>query len=169
MIYDAREPHGIGIAFCMAEAAELTMKSPRHEDRKERKMNIKKLLVPAIVLVLGLAHAEPAVAAPTDTLEVVEKTDEIVTVRVVNHNWADMRIYVIVGGRSLRIGTVAGLTTETLKIHRSLIGFGADLELVAFGLGNRSAIHSGHVVVSPGDQLEFRVENTRGTSFLFRV
>ncbi len=132
-------------------------------------MNIKKLLVPAIVLVLGLAHAEAAVAAPTDTLEVVEKTDEIVTVRIVNHNWADMRIYAIVRGLSLRIGTVTGLTTETLKIRRSLIGLGADLELVAFGIGSRSPIYSGHIHVSPGDQLEFRVENAIGTSFLRRV
>ena len=132
-------------------------------------MNINKLLVPAFALVLGLAHAEPAVAAPTDALTAVDKADEVVTVRVVNHNWHDMRIYAIVEGRSRRIGTVTGLTTQTLKIHRSLIGFGTDLELVAFGIGNRSAIYSGHIVVSPGDQLEFRVENTTGASFLFRV
>ncbi len=132
-------------------------------------MNINKLLVPAIALVLGLAHAEPAVAAPADTFAAVDKADEVVTVRVVNHNWHDMRIYAIVDGLSLRIGTVTGLTTQTLKIRKSLIGFGADLELVAFGIGTRSAIYSGHIVVSPGDQLEFRVENSIGTSFLRRV
>ncbi len=134
-------------------------------------MNINKLLVPAIALVLGVAHAEPAVAAPADTFAAVDKAeaDEVVTIRVVNQNWHDMRIYAIVDGLSVRLGTVTGFTTRTLKIRRSLIGFGADLELVAFGLGNRSAIYSGHVIVSPGDQLEFRVENTRGTSFLFRV
>ncbi len=132
-------------------------------------MNINKLLVPAIALVLGFAHAEPAVAAPADILAAVDKADEVVTIRVVNQNWHDMRIYAIVDGLSVRLGTVTGFTTRTLKIRRSLIGFGADLELVAFGLGNRSAIYSGHVVVSPGDQLEFRVENTTGTAFLFRV
>ncbi len=132
-------------------------------------MNINKLLLPAIALVLGLAHAEPALAAPADTFAAVDKADEVVTIRVVNQNWHDMRIFAIVDGLSLRLGTVTGFTTRTLKIRRSLIGFGADLELVAFGLGNRSSIRSGHIVVSPGDQLEFRVENTTGASFLFRV
>ncbi len=132
-------------------------------------MNTNKLLIPAIALVLGLAHAEPAVAAPADTFAAVDKADEVVTVRVVNHNWADMRIYAIVEGRSIRLGTVTSLTTETLKIRRSLIGLNRDVELVAVGIGNRSAIYSGRIVVFPGDQLEFRVENGIGTSFLRRV
>lgn len=132
-------------------------------------MNINKLLVPAIALVLGFAHAEPAVAAPADTFTAVDKADEVVTIRVVNHNWHAMRIYAVVEGRSFRLGTVSGLTTETLKIRRSLISFGADLELVAVAIGNRSAIHSSHLVVFPGDQLEFRVETGIGTSFLRRV
>ncbi len=132
-------------------------------------MNINKLLLPAIALVLGLAHSEPAVAAPADTFASVDKADEVVTVRVVNHNWADMRIYAIVGSRSVRIGTVTSLTTETLKIRRSLIGFARDVEFVAVGIGSRSAAYSGRISVFPGDQLEFRVENGIGTSFLRRV
>ena len=132
-------------------------------------MNSKKLLVPAIALVLGLAHAKPALATPADTSATVDKADEVVTVRVVNHNWADMRIYVIVGGRSIRLGMVTSLTTATLKMRRSLIGLGGDLELVAVGIGNRSATYSGSIAVFPGDQLEFRVENAIGTSFLSRV
>ncbi len=132
-------------------------------------MNINKLLVPAIALVLGFAHAEPAVAAPADQFAAVDKADEVVTIRVVNHNWHTMRIYAIVEGRSVRLGTVTGLTTETLKIRKSLIGFGTDLELVAFAIGNRSAIYSGRINVFPGDQLEFRAENGIGTSFLRRV
>ncbi len=132
-------------------------------------MNINKLLLPAIALVLGLAHAEPAVAAPADTFAAVDKADEVVTIRVVNHNWHTMRIYAIVEGRSIRLGTVTSLTTETLKIRKGLISFSSDIELVAVGIGNRSAIYSGRIVVFPGDQLEFRVENGIGTSFLRRV
>ena len=132
-------------------------------------MNINKLLLPAIALVLGLAHSEPAVAAPADTFAAVDKADEVVTVRVVNHNWADMRIYLITGGRSIRLGTVTSLTTETLKIRRGLIASNGDVELVAVGIGNRRAIYSGPIVVFPGDRLEFRVENGSGSTFLRRV
>ncbi len=132
-------------------------------------MNTKKLLVTAIALVLGLAHAEPAVAAPADTFAAVDKADEVVTVRVVNHNWADMRIYLIVGGRSVRLGTVTSLTTETLKIRRGLISFARDIELVAVGIGSRRTIYSGPIAVFPGDRLEFRVENGSGSTFLRRV
>ena len=132
-------------------------------------MNIKKLLVPAIALMIGLAHAAPAVAAPADTSAEDDRADKAVTVRVVNNNWADMRIYAIVEGRRpIRLGTVTSFSTEILKIRRSAISSGGDVELVAVAIGSRSALYSDQVVVVPGDLLEFRVENAIG-AFLRRM
>ena len=121
---------------------------------------------------LGLALATFALPVTGDAaVPVVEDSvrTDAVQVRVVNHNWHDMRIYAIVNGRSLRLGTVTGLSSETLKIRKSLVGFGADLELVAQGIGSRSEIYRANIQVSPGDVLEFRLENSIGLSFVRRI
>jgi hypothetical protein len=121
---------------------------------------------------LGLALATFALPVTGDaTVPVVEDSvrADAVQVRVVNHNWLDMRIYAVVNGRSLRLGTVTGLTSETLKIRESLVGFGADLGLVARGIGSRSEIYRTSILVSPGDVLEFRIENSIRLSYVRRI
>ncbi len=131
-------------------------------------MKTKKMLAP----LLGLALATFALPVTGDAaVPVVEDSvrADAVRVRVVNNNWLDMRIYAVVNGRFLRLGTVTGLSSETLKIRKSLVGFAADLELVAQGIGSRSESYRASVQVSPGDVLEFRVENSIGLSFLRRI
>ncbi len=131
-------------------------------------MKTKKMLAP----LLGLALATFALPVTSDaTPPVVEDSvrAEAVQIRVVNHNWHDMRIYAVVNGRSLRLGTVTGASSKTLKIRKSLVGFVADLELVAQGIGSRSEIYRARIQVSPGDVLEFRVENSIGLSFVRRI
>jgi len=92
---------------------------------------------------LGLALATFALPVTGDaTVPVVEDSvrTDAVQVRVVNHNWLDMRIYAVVNGRSIRLGTVTSLTSETLKIRKGLVSFAGDLEFVAQGIGSRSEI-----------------------------
>ena len=85
-------------------------------------MKTKKMLAPLLGLVLA-AFALPVTADAT--VPVVEDSlrTDVVQVRVVNHNWLDMRIYAVVNGRSIRLGTVTGLTSETLKIRKGLVSF----------------------------------------------
>ena len=131
-------------------------------------MKTKTMLAP----LLGLALATFALPVTGDaTVPVVEDSVRVdaVQVRVVNHNWLDMRIYAVVNGRSRRLATVTGLTSETLKIPRNLVDFPVDLELVAHGIGSRSESYRASIQVSPGDVLEFRVENSIGSSYLRRI
>ena len=121
---------------------------------------------------LGLALATFALPVTGDaTVPVVEDSvrTDAVQVRVVNHNWLDMRIYAVVNGRSIKLGTVTGLTSETLTIRESLLSFAADLELVARGIGSRSENFRTSIQVSPGDVLEFRLENSIGLSYVRRI
>ncbi len=131
-------------------------------------MKTKKILAP----LLGLVLATFALPVTGDaTVPVVEDSvrADAVQVRVVNNNWLDMRIYAVVSGRLVRLGTVTGLSSETLKIPRGLVGFADDLELVARGIGSRFEVYRASVLVSPGDVLEFRIENSIGLSFLRRI
>ena len=133
-------------------------------------MKTKIMLTPFLGLTLALTTFALPVTGEA-TVPVVEDSvrANAVQVRVVNHNWHDMRIYAVVNGRSLRLGTVTGLDSETLEIPRSLVGFAADLEFVAQGIGNRSEIYRTRIQVFPGDVLEFRVENSIGLSFVRRL
>ncbi len=131
-------------------------------------MKTKKMLAP----LLGLALATFALPATGDAaVPIVEDSvrTDAVQVRVVNHNWHDMLIYAAVNGRFIRLGTVTSLSSETLKIPRWLVGFAANLEFVARGIGSRSETYSTSIQVSPGDMLEFRLENSIGLSFVRRI
>ena len=131
-------------------------------------MNTKKMLTALV----GLALATVALPVTGDaTVPVVEDSvrADVVQVRVVNNNWHAMRIYAVVNGRSIRLGTVTGLTSETLTIRKSLLSFAADLEFVARGIGSRSAIFRTSIAVFPGDVLELRLENSIGLSFVRRI
>ena len=131
-------------------------------------MKTKRMLAP----LLGLALATFALPVTGDaTVPVVEDSvrTDAVQVRVVNHNWLDMRIYAVINGRSIKLGTVTGLTSETLTIRESLLSFAADLELVARGIGSRSENFRTSIQVFPGDVLELRIENSIGLSFVRRI
>ena len=131
-------------------------------------MKTKKMLAP----LLGLALATFALPVTGDaTVPVVEDSvrADAIQVLVVNNNWLDMRIYAIVNGRSIRLGTVTGLTSETFKIRESLVSFATDLEFLARGIGSRSEIYRTSIQVFPGDVLEFRVENSIGLSYVRRI
>ena len=131
-------------------------------------MKTKKTLAP----LLGLALATFALPVTGDAaVPVVEDSvrADAVQVRVVNNNRQDMRIYANVNGRFLRLGMVTGLSSETLEIRESLVGFATDLELVAQGIGSGAEIYRASIQVSPGDMLVFRVENSIGQSVVRRI
>ena len=131
-------------------------------------MRTRKMLVPLLGLAL-VAFAPPQAdhpAAPVvgDAVEV-----DAVTIRVVNHNWHDMRVYAVVEGRRIRLGTVSGLVTENLKLRRSLVGPSAAVQFEAVAIGRRNASHAQEFVVFEGDVLEYRIENAIGLSYIRRI
>ena len=131
-------------------------------------MKTKKMLGPLLGLALATFALPVTGYAAVPVVEDSVRTDAV-QVRVVNHNWHDMLIYAAVNGRLIRLGTVTSLSSETLKIPRWLVGFAANLEFVARGIGSRSETYSTSIQVSPGDMLEFRLENSIGLSFVRRI
>lgn len=150
---------------------ELTPGALRYKgiDKKEDIMNVKKLLIPMFALALGTTVA--AQAQDTDVRAAAEDSvRQGVTINVVNNNWLDMRVYVIVGSVRYRLGTVNGLGRQTLKIPASAVpSNGNDIRLVAVPFGRRSATYTRVVVVYPGDELEYRIESRLALSNLFRL
>ena len=149
---------------------ELTPGALRYKgiDKKEDIMNAKKLLIPMFALALGTAVAAPAQA--TDVRAAAQDSvRQGVTINVVNNNWLDMRVYVIVGSVRYRLGTVNGLGRRTLKVPASAVSIGNDIRLVAVPFGQRSATYTRVMLVYPGDKLEYRIESRLALSNLFRL
>ncbi len=131
-------------------------------------MNAKKLLIPMFALALGTAVEASAQA--TDVPATAEDSfRQGVTINVVNNNSHSMRVYVIVGSVRYRLGTVNGLGRQTLQVPASAISIGNDIRLVAVPLGQRSANYSPVRFVSPGDELEYRIESRLARSALLRL
>ena len=131
-------------------------------------MRTRKMLVPLLGLALVAfapptpdPHAAPAVG---DAVEA-----DAVAIRVVNNNWLDMRVYAVVEGRRVRLGTVSGLTTEILKLKRSIVGPSAAVQFEVVAIGHRTASHAQEFVVFEGDALEYRIENAIRLSYIRRI
>ncbi len=129
-------------------------------------MKIKKFLLPMFGLGLALAVAQPAaagaeVSVATDTVQA-----DVVTVKVENRNWLDMRIYAIVGGFAHRLGTVGSFRSEEFKLRKGWVGPSDMIRMVAVPIGSRAVNYAQEVLVVPGDFVEYRIEPSLGLSFV---
>ncbi|MCZ6918314.1 MAG: hypothetical protein O7I93_16185 [Gemmatimonadetes bacterium] len=95
--------------------------------------------------------------------------DEVITLRVVNDNWQDMRVFAVIDDRRIRLGTVTSMTTQTLEIRAAVIRPHTRLDLELVPVGSRGAGHIESIDVGPGESLEFRIANSLGLSFLRRT
>ncbi len=94
----------------------------------------------------------PAVGDTTETIAI--------TVNVVNRNWLDVRVYAVSGsGAYARLGTVTSFTTGKFQLPAWLSAANSDLELVALPIGSTQQYSSGPVLVSPGEKIEWQLEN----------
>ncbi len=75
------------------------------------------------------------------------------TVRVENHNFLDMNVFVLRGGQRIRLGMVPGTSTRVLVIPQSMIFGSTSLRFLADPIGSRQTPISDDIVVRPGDQV----------------
>ncbi len=76
------------------------------------------------------------------------------TIEVDNRNFLDMRIYVMRGpSQRVRLGTVTGLSTQTLVIPSNLIFGATPLRFQADPIGGQARSVSHEITVSPGDEV----------------
>ena len=97
-----------------------------------------------------------------------DRAGELVTVRVTNDSFSDMRIYVVetaMGQRSWRLGYVTGLSKARIEIPAHLGAELGDLVLVAVALGSREPQSTGNLHTWPGALVDWRIAPTRAQSF----
>lgn len=90
-----------------------------------------------------------------------------VTVLVENSNWADMTVYVEHAGIRTRLGTVTTATRRLFQLPRTLASIAASFRLVADPVGSADVYTTPQVQVTPGQQVNFVIENQVGISTLW--
>lgn len=76
--------------------------------------------------------------------------DGPVTVEVVNNNFNDLNVYAVLGGQSLRLGTVTGKTTARLSLDEDRVAAAWGLRVRVEPIGSRESYTSDEVMVSAG-------------------
>jgi hypothetical protein len=84
--------------------------------------------------------------------------DGALPVTVVNHNLAEMKVYIVRHGLIVaRLGTVSGTSSETFWIRPMFFGTG-DVTLVARPIGGYGSASTGMLLVGGGQTVTFTVE-----------
>ncbi len=89
------------------------------------------------------------------------------TVEVSNHNWSDVRIYILRGGNRFRLGTVTTMNTETFEVPEALLGPGATIQLLADLIGGAGRVTTERLQVEPGLVIQWVIENALSQSSYF--
>lgn len=79
------------------------------------------------------------------------------TVEIDNQAFLDVNVYAIRSGQRMRLGTVAGLTTRTFVIPRTLVGTGAVVRFQADFIGSDRAPVSEEMMIWAGDEVELTI------------
>jgi hypothetical protein len=82
------------------------------------------------------------------------------TLRVTNQSTSQMTIYVVASTQQIRLGSVPGVGTTTLRIPPSVVGLGREVSFRADPLGSRAVANSFRMYVRPGEQVTITIPST---------
>jgi hypothetical protein len=102
------------------------------------------LAVAAAALITG------ACASGAGTMQSEDTAGGSTVVRIENHNWSDMAVYVIRNGSKHRLGTVSSLGSETFRVPTHMLLSSDDVYLMADPIGSSRMYRSPPIMSSPG-------------------
>lgn len=80
-------------------------------------------------------------------------------VLVQNHNWADMNVYLERDGMRTRLGTVTTASTRVFVVPRGLSSRSGSFRLLADPIGGSATYLTAPLLIAPGQNVEFTIEN----------
>ena len=89
-----------------------------------------------------------------------------VTLRIVNHSWLDVTVYLQQGTRRDRIGTATATSTTKFHIPLRRIGDGSDYRLFGDPIGSRETVRSEPLHAQDGDVVTWTLEDNLQRSFV---
>jgi hypothetical protein len=81
-----------------------------------------------------------------------------IALKVTNHNYLDVVIYVIHNGQRTRVGTVTGSSAAIFYLPGRLIGQGREIRLYGAPIGSTSYASTETLIVQAGQEIEWTLE-----------
>lgn len=116
-----------------------------------------RILVPLVIALAAPACAHPRTAADRPPGDGDSRTPSVL--RVTNHNWLDVTVYVQHDGARSRVGLVTAASTRTFVLPRRLIGADGSIFLVGEPVGTLASVASDVLHVLPGQPIEWTLES----------
>jgi hypothetical protein len=82
-----------------------------------------------------------------------------VTVKVVNHSWMDVTIYLLQGTHRDRIGVATATSTTEFHVSLRLFSAGAEYQLYGDPIGSRQTVRSERLHAQDGDLVTWTLED----------
>jgi len=105
-----------------------------------------------------------ASATGTTQSQNADAASERTMIRVNNHNWSDMTVYLVRDGVRMRLGLVSSLETRMFEVPTSHLISTGEVRLVADPIGSSRVVTSPPVLIAPGQRAEWRLENSLALS-----
>jgi hypothetical protein len=84
---------------------------------------------------------------------------ERTTMVVENNNWSDMTVYLLRDGVRTRLGAVSSMSRSTFVLSNAMLAGSGELRVLADPLGSPHKWTSQPILLNPGSQVRFRLEN----------
>lgn len=89
-----------------------------------------------------------------------------VSLRVENHNWVNVNVYVLHGGQRTRLGMATGSKTTDMTIPYWIVGQSSSIQLQGEAVGSSDRITTTAVTVRPWMHLDWTLETDLSRSAL---
>jgi hypothetical protein len=77
-----------------------------------------------------------------------------IALRVTNHNYLDVTVYVLHDGQRTRVGTVTGSSTQLFLLPMRLLGQGREIQLLGDPIGSPAFARTETLIVQPGQYID---------------
>jgi hypothetical protein len=117
--------------------------------------------VAAAALVLGLGLGGCARTVGTGGAEDALAASEAaaVRIRVENHNWLDVNVYAVRNGTRYRLGTVTSMTKQMFRLPVAMVAQSGEFRLLVDPIGSSEVYFTEPLLVTPGQEIDWNVEN----------
>ncbi len=88
-----------------------------------------------------------------------DEASEDVGLHVANHNWADVVVFAVRGTTRVRLGDVNTGNEADFVLPKSFV-LGGQVTVILHPIGGPRDFSTGPIMVSPGQQIDMRVENS---------
>jgi hypothetical protein len=103
---------------------------------------------------------EPTEPDEAENAEMTSAFDVPATIRVANHNWQDVHVYVSRDGGALEsLGMVTSQSTATFEMPRGFVASGSGVRVIADPVGSRQVYVSPDMPALPGSVVAVTIEN----------